>query len=41
MTELSKIIKGYLISAILIVLTTIVFCGIFTAQNETQTMLFG
>lgn len=41
MTELSGIIKSYLISVIITVLTTIIFCGVFIAQNNTDRMLFG
>jgi|GEM_PF-4734632 len=41
MTELSKILKAYYLSAIITVLTTLIFCGIFIAQNNTEKMLFG
>lgn len=41
MTELTRIIKNYLISVIITVLTTIIFCGIFIAQANTDRMLFG
>lgn len=41
MTELTRIIKNYLISVIITVLTTIIFCGIFIAQSNTDRMLFG
>lgn len=41
MTETKRILKNYLISVIITVLTTIIFCGIFIAQNNTDKMLFG
>lgn len=41
MTELSKIIRSYLLSVIVTVLTTLIFCGVFIAQSNTDKMLFG
>ena len=41
MTETKRILKSYLISVIITVLTTIIFCGIFIVQNNTDKMLFG
>lgn len=41
MTEIKKILKSYLISVIITILTTIVFCGLFIAQTNTTEMLFG
>lgn len=41
MTEIKKILKSYLISVIITILTTIVFCGLFIAQTNTNEMLFG
>lgn len=41
MTETKRIIKSYLLSVIITVLTTIVICGCFIVQNETSKMLFG
>ena len=41
MSELSKILKTYYLSVIITVLTTLVFCGVFIAQNNTDKMLFG
>lgn len=41
MTETKRILKSYLISVIITVLTTIIFCGIFIAQTNTDKMLFG
>ena len=41
MTEMKRILKSYLISVIITVLTTIIFCGIFIAETNTEKMLFG
>lgn len=41
MTELSKIIRSYLLSVIVTVLTALIFCGVFIAQTNTDKMLFG
>ena len=41
MPETKRILKSYLISVILTVLTTIIFCGIFIVQTNTDKMLFG
>ena len=41
MTELSVIMKSFLISVITTVLTTIIFCGIFIVQTNTDRMPFG
>ena len=41
MNELTKIVKSYLLSVIITILTTIVFCGIFIVQTNTDRMLFG
>ncbi len=41
MTELSKIIRSFYLSVIITVLTTLVFCGVFIAQANTDKMLFG
>ncbi len=41
MNEVSKIIKSYLLSVIITILTTIVFCGLFIVQTNTDKMLFG
>ncbi len=41
MTELSKIIRSYVLSVIITLLTTLIFCGIFIVQNNTHKMLFG
>lgn len=41
MSELYGILKGFVVSTILTLLTTAVFCGIFTAETETIKSLFG
>lgn len=41
MTELSKIIRSFYLSVIVTILTTLVFCGVFIAQSNTDNMLFG
>lgn len=41
MTELSVIIKSFLISVITTVLTTIIICGVFIVETNTDKMLFG
>ena len=41
MTELSKIIRRYYLLVIITVLTTLIFCGVFIAQANTDKMLFG
>ena len=41
MSELTKILKYYLLSVILIVLTTLLICSVFIAEINTDTMLFG
>ena len=41
MNETHKLFKNFLVSSILTILTAILFCGIFIAQNETSKMLFG
>ena len=41
MTELSKIIRSYYLSVIITVLTTLILCGVFIAQSNTDKMLFG
>lgn len=41
MSEISKILKSYILSVIITVMITLVFCGIFTAKGNTETMLFG
>lgn len=41
MTELQKIIRSYYLSVIITVLTTLIFCGVFIAQANTDKMLFG
>jgi hypothetical protein len=39
--ELKKIVKAYLVSTILFILLTIVLCGVFIAEQNTEKMLFG
>lgn len=41
MTELSKIIRSFYLSVIITVLTTLIFCGVFIAEANTDKMLFG
>lgn len=41
MTELSKIIRSFYLSVIITVFTTLIFCGVFIAQSNTDKMLFG
>ncbi len=41
MSEIKRILKGYLISVIVTVLTTILLCSVFIVQNNTDKMLFG
>lgn len=41
MTELKKILKGYLIFVIVTILTTLLVSSIFIAQTNTDKMLFG
>lgn len=41
MTELRRILKSYLISVIVTILTTLLLCSIFIAQFNTDKMLFG
>lgn len=41
MTELSRLVRVYLISTIITILTTIVICGLFIVQTNTDKMLFG
>ncbi len=41
MSELTKILKYYLLSVISIVLTTLLICSVFIAEINTDTMLFG
>lgn len=41
MTELSKIIRSFFLSVTITVLTTLIFCGVFIAQSNTDKMLFG
>lgn len=41
MSELAKIIKAYFLSSAIAVLITVIFCGVFIAKSNTDTMLFG
>lgn len=41
MTEISKIIKSYLICVIITVLTTLLICSVFIVRINTDIMLFG
>lgn len=41
MSEMSRIFKSYILSAMITVLITLIFCGVFIAKNNTDTMLFG
>ena len=41
MTELKQLLKNYLMLVIIVVLTTLLICSIFIAQNNTDRMLFG
>ena len=41
MTELSKIIKKFLLSVIITVLITILISSVFIVNTNTDTMLFG
>lgn len=41
MTETYKIMRYYLVTAILIILLTIGMCGFFLARANTEFMLFG
>lgn len=41
MSELTQIIKGFLISSIITLVVTLAFCGVFIAQANTERMLFG
>lgn len=41
MTELSKILKNFLLSVIITVLMTILICSIFIVNTNTDMMLFG
>ncbi len=41
MSELTKIVKNFLLTSILILLATAVLCGVFIAKTGTENMLFG
>lgn len=41
MTELSKILKSYLLCLTLVILTTLLICSLFIAKTNTDIMLFG
>ena len=41
MTETKRILKSYLISVIVTILTTIIICGVFIVETNTDRMLFG
>ncbi len=41
MTELYRILRSYYLSVIVTVLTTLIFCGVFIAQSNTDKMMFG
>ncbi len=41
MTELKRLLKGYLILVIITILTTLLISSIFIAQTNTDKMLFG
>ncbi len=41
MTEITRLLKNYLICVIITILTTLLVCSIFIAQINTDTMLFG
>lgn len=41
MSETGKIFRSYILSSMITVLITLIFCGVFIAKNNTDTMLFG
>ncbi|MCH5190937.1 MAG: hypothetical protein J1F23_02090 [Oscillospiraceae bacterium] len=41
MSELSRIVRSFLISSIITLLITLAFCGVFIAEGNTARMLFG
>ena len=41
MKELALIVKNFVVSSILFILFTVVLCGIFIAEHNTEKMLFG
>lgn len=41
MVELKKTVKNFIVSSILFILFTVVLCGIFIAEHNTEKMLFG
>ncbi len=41
MSETKRILRSYLLSTIITVLTTMVVCGFFIVQTNTNQMLFG
>lgn len=41
MSELKKIARDYIVTAIVFVMLTIAFCGVFIAETNTEKILFG